>query len=402
MPSELPGFSMPADPGRDWVLPDYQGRSILNLVESLARLLGAAPQADVMPLRDGLSLDGERPGKIVLLILDGLGDAYLRTRGGGSRLLAARRGSLTSVFPSTTASAVTTFLTGLAPAVHGLNGWVTRDHLGELILPLPMVAEADGRALVGPFHRRRLFPYRTLFQRLAGESVVVTPSWLIDSTYSRRHNRGAKVLGYERLDELDATIAAALSGCGHGALVHAYYPGFDSLAHDAGIGSEALAAKFARIDAMFGRLADSLADSGVAVVVSADHGLIDAPLAELCLLGAHPEIAAMLSQPLWGERRAAWCVLREGARDEFGAALVDVFGERIDVLDAARVGQLGLLGPGHPHRDIEARIGDLLLLPRGAGTLVNEMHLQSLHPMAAVHGGLSATEMEVPLIVLAN
>ena len=25
MPSELPGFSMPADPGRDWVLPDYQG-----------------------------------------------------------------------------------------------------------------------------------------------------------------------------------------------------------------------------------------------------------------------------------------------------------------------------------------------------------------------------------------
>ena len=71
---------------------------------------------------------------------------------------------------------------------------------------------------------------------------------------------------------------------------------------------EALAAKFARIDAMFGRLADSLADSGVAVVVSADHGLIDAPLAELCLLGAHPEIAAMLSQPLWGERRAAWCV----------------------------------------------------------------------------------------------
>ena len=32
-----------------------------------------------MPLRDGLSLDGERPGKIVLLILDGLGDAYLRT-----------------------------------------------------------------------------------------------------------------------------------------------------------------------------------------------------------------------------------------------------------------------------------------------------------------------------------
>ena len=77
-------------------------------------------------------------------------------------------GSLTSVFPSTTASAVTTFSpASRRPFMVSTAG--SRDHLGELILPLPMVAEADGRALVGPFHRRRLFPYRTLFQRLAGE-----------------------------------------------------------------------------------------------------------------------------------------------------------------------------------------------------------------------------------------
>lgn len=394
------GLASPIVPRTRWVLPDYQGGSILNLVESLTRLLGADPQSDVLPLCDDPFLIMEPPRKVVLLVIDGLGDTYLRANGRGSHLLSTRRASLTSVFPSTTASAVTTLSTGLAPAVHGLNGWVARDHLGELILPLPMVGAADGAPLGGISHRRRLFPYRTLFQRLATRSVVVAPSWLIESTYSRQHNRGARRLAYESLDRLDEAIVAALACCGNGALVHAYYPGFDSLAHDVGVGADALAAKFARIDAMFGRLANRLACSGVLLVLTADHGLIDAPEEDICLLGAHPELASMLAQPLWGERRAAWCALKPGVGGEFVDALGDAFAGRIDVLTVAQVNEMGLLGPGRAHRDLGIRCGDMLLLPHDGGTLVNEANIEAVHPMRAVHGGMSAIEMEVPLVVL--
>src|SRR6185436_17335693 len=66
---------------------------------------------------------------IVLLIVDGLGDNYLQRRGAGSELARRRRASLTSVFPSTTASAITTSYTGRTPLEHGLTGWFT--YFGE-------------------------------------------------------------------------------------------------------------------------------------------------------------------------------------------------------------------------------------------------------------------------------
>src|ERR671925_563676 len=48
---------------------------------------------------------------------------------GGAALARRRRGSLTSVFPSTTASAITTSYTGRTPLEHGLTGWFT--YFGE-------------------------------------------------------------------------------------------------------------------------------------------------------------------------------------------------------------------------------------------------------------------------------
>src|SRR5512135_1734595 len=108
--------------GEAMVLPDYAGGSILNLMRSVAEACGAtglpyepARQLDPAELADAAN--------IVLLVIDGLGLDYLLRNGKDGALRGHLRGSLTSVFPSTTASAITTFLTGLAPQQHGLTGW---------------------------------------------------------------------------------------------------------------------------------------------------------------------------------------------------------------------------------------------------------------------------------------
>ena len=94
MPSELPGFSrcrpIPAGIGPALTT---RGDRFFNLVESLARLLGAAPQADVMPAARWAIARRRATREDRAADPRWLGDAYLRTRGGGSRLLAARRGS---------------------------------------------------------------------------------------------------------------------------------------------------------------------------------------------------------------------------------------------------------------------------------------------------------------------
>src|SRR5207244_4881376 len=99
--------------------PDYAGGSLVNLVASIVASRGGEPRHE--PLRN-FEL-ASRAQNLVLLIIDGLGDNYLMRHGAGSELARRRRHSLTSVFPSTTASAITTSYTGRTPLEHGLTGW---------------------------------------------------------------------------------------------------------------------------------------------------------------------------------------------------------------------------------------------------------------------------------------
>src|SRR4051812_115755 len=98
--------------------PDYSGGGLVNLMASIVEACGG--RAPHPPLRD-FAL-GE-PRNVVLLVVDGLGDNYLMQHGGA--LAAKRRRAITSVFPSTTASAITTTYTGATPLEHGLTGWFT-------------------------------------------------------------------------------------------------------------------------------------------------------------------------------------------------------------------------------------------------------------------------------------
>ena len=95
------------------VLPAYGGGSLVNLVASLVEARGGPRRHPPLALLEPRELAPAR--NIVLVIVDGLGDNYLMRQGKGGELARRRRGALTSVFPSTTASAITTSYTGRTP-----------------------------------------------------------------------------------------------------------------------------------------------------------------------------------------------------------------------------------------------------------------------------------------------
>lgn len=337
--------------------------------------------------------------KIVLMLLDGLGDQYLCAQGKGSKLHAARVGSLTSVFPSTTAAAITSLMTGLAPSAHGLNGWTSRGHGNVgLFEPLPMCYCASGKPIRNPFRLRRLFPYATLYERLSCPAIVLSPTYLVDTDYGKRHSRGAAVGGYDSLDDLPALLGSALERIAQGGLIYVYVPHFDAKAHDEGMDSPRLLEVFERLDRCFAAVVEQVASAGGQLLATADHGLIDAPEEDMICLGSVPELAEMLAMPLWGERRAAFCAVRPGCREAFAEALETSWPKRLEILACDEVLARGLLGPGVAHRDLAIRVGDFLLLPRMAGTVVDAARPDQVHLMRAVHGGLSAAEMDVPLL----
>src|ERR1044071_9525218 len=100
--------------------PDYGGAGLVNLMASIVAGRGGPPPHKTLTLLPPEKLLSAR--NLVLLIIDGLGSGYLQRRGAGGELARRRRGAITSVFPPTTASAITTSYTACSPLEHGLTG----------------------------------------------------------------------------------------------------------------------------------------------------------------------------------------------------------------------------------------------------------------------------------------
>lgn len=386
---------------RDTVMPDFGAGGLYGLIRAIAAFLDGAPWVAPSGAPVPRTLQPAAP-VVVFVLVDGLGDAFLLRHGQGSRLLAGRTGRITSVFPSTTASAMTTVLTGLAPAEHGLTGWFIRDdRFGGIIAPLPLTLRAGG-PVDGDETVRGLFPYPTLFMGRARPSVMVSPHYIAGSAFSRRHCRGARIVAYKGLDgmvDAVADAATALSASG-GGYIHAYYPDFDALSHETGCESDAVIEAFWHIDFAMERLACRLAPLQAHMLVSADHGFIDSPEAHLIDLDDHPDAVAMLDGPLSGERRAAFVDVRAGAEREFSAFFDAVLGDKAVLLRSADLLERGMLGPGPRHPRIGERMGSHTLLMQPGWTIRDRLAGEKVHQMIGVHGGLSSQEMWVPLVCM--
>lgn len=380
---------------RDSVLPDYGGDGLFALARGLRNWLEG--QQAVPPfVADGAS------GVTVLVVIDGLGDALLRgvADASSSALLAHRRGRLTSVFPSTTASAVTCLLTGLAPAEHGLTGWHIHDRrFGGVIAPLPL-QRRGGSALRSPFLLQRLFPYASMHAGARRPAVMVSPQEIAFSLFSRRHARGARIRPYQGLEQLGSAIEEEVRGLREtGGLVHAYYASFDAICHHFGCHSDKARTRFAAVDDFFARLLDRLAGSGADVLLTADHGFIDAPDEKRIRLERHPAFQSMLAAPLFGERRSTFCLARPGAEVELTAYAHEHFAGKAVLQPSERLVRAGLFGPGRMHRRLAERVGSHTLLMEPGWTMSDKLAGEMPPTMIGVHGGLSADEMWVPLVV---
>ena len=132
----MPPSDLAAHPAQT-VWPRYDGRSLLNLVTSLAGHFGVS--TGHAPLASPLPLDGIET--VVLVVADGLGHFPLEWHLGAGRLphLAALLdggtalySTATSTFPSSTMIAMTTLHTGASPAQHGWLG--TAIHAGGSVV----------------------------------------------------------------------------------------------------------------------------------------------------------------------------------------------------------------------------------------------------------------------------
>jgi len=377
------------------IFPNYTGGGLVNLVASVAQACGGHAPHPPLAAFSSVELAGAR--NIVLVILDGLGDRYLQRRGAGGELARRRREAMTSVFPSTTASAITTTYTARTPLEHGLTGWFSYfGAAGCVGAPLAFTSRGDQ----APLARRGVTPddiflSRSLFEALPVRSFVVTYRDIVDSSYNAWHCAGAERRAYETLKEFVAQVENVVKSGSERKFVYAYWPNFDRTSHRYGSESEEAFLQLRQIDEAYGKLIARLSGTDCAVIATADHGFVDVAPHESLEMPSF--LTSRLRFPLCGERRVAYCHVHEP--ESFMHAAKGWLEDRADIRLSRDLAAEGWFGPGEPHPRIAERIGDVTLLMRGHYTVKDWLAGESRHLHIGNHGGASEDEMMIPLIV---
>lgn len=379
------------------IMPDYHGGSIVNLMASIMQAFEAEDRL-YPPLR-ALPPARLTSRNIVLLVIDGLGHGCLITHCRDGVLVRHMKDRITSVFPATTATAITTFLTGTAPQQHGVTGWFTYfRELGAVLAVLPYQPRHGSPAPTVP--ARTLFDHVPVFDRLVARSHVVAPNRIAHSEFNIAHNGRARPHAFSSLGQMFKTIAQIVRAQGERNYIYAYWPEFDRLAHEHGIASREAVAHLAEIDAAFGNFLARIGGTSTTVIVTADHGFIDARPDQTIELDAHPQFARTLSLPLCGERRAAYCYVHESQRAQFVEYVAAHFAEFADLKDSGYLMESSYFGLGPPHAQLHERIGDYTLIMKDCFVIKDWLPGEPRYVHIGVHGGMCAQEMYVPLIVV--
>lgn len=381
-------------------LPDYHGGSIVNLAATLVSARGGADGL-YPPLRLLPPQDVAEARHLILMVVDGLGHDTLLRLGRGGSLHSHLRGGITSVFPSTTASAIPTFLTGLAPQQHALTGWHMHfREIGTIAAVLPFTARHGGPSLkTASVDPARLLAPSPIFNRMRTGSHVVSPNKIINSDFNSAFTGQAKKHGYASLDECFSRVAAIAKDTEQRSFIHVYWPTLDAIAHEYGIMSSQAGRCFERLDEAFGRFLAEIAGSDSAVVVTADHGFIDRSKDRLLELDDYPDLARMLVLPLCGEQRVVYAYVRPECCRDFEAFVTTRLGAAAALFRSHELLEAGWFGLGTPDPRLLDRIGHYTLVMRDNWTLADLLPGEKRHDMIGVHGGVSAAEMTVPLMV---
>jgi hypothetical protein len=360
----------------DPTLPTYERACITNVVPALLHTWDGP--TDWVPAE---ALDAER---VVLLVVDGLGWNQLRARPHLTPTLTAMEGGpITTVAPSTTATALTSISSGLPPGEHGVMGY--RIAVGTEVLNVLRwtVDGRDARVDIPPSSVQPEVPF-------AGHRPpVLTRAEFAGSGFTLAHLDSVRFTGYRTLGTLTAELVR-LTRAGE-PFAYAYYEGLDKVSHEYGLHAQ-YDEELRWIDHLVATLLSELPPD-TALVVTADHGQVETRDNVLELPSDVLTHVAMQS----GEGRFRWLHARAGRASALAESADALLGERAWVRARDQVVDEGWYGPKVTDA-AASRLGDVAVAAKGT-VAFHDPKDTGPYVLIGRHGSLTEDEMLVPLLV---
>ena len=377
---------------------------VLNLVD-LANATAAVVGAGSRPLTSGAEKIAGMIGPadhLILVAADGLGMALVDSLDADGFMRRHVAASLRTTFPSTTATAFTSLATGQWPNRHAALGWFTYiPDIDAVSTIIPFIRSADGASLTDlGLTIDRALPVPSRASEVDRPLLSLLPTAIAESTFSGYVSGGRPRTGYDAPEEAVASSGAAVLTASGPTYTYLYVPDVDYAGHALGFSDARTLAAAAALERLLEGLAHRLAGRA-RIVVTADHGGLDADGERVHLLRASDPLVRLLRREPSGDSRAVYFHVREGDEREFEDMFRDRFGDRFFLLTTGEAEEVELFGPGCLSDEVRRRLGTFVALSSGVDVILYDWPTRSEddQPFVGYHSGLTPAEMLIPLIV---
>ena len=291
---------------------------------------------------------------------------------------------------------------GLWPSQHGTLGWWTYlKQINGPVTALPFTRMLDGNSLeeLG-VAGECLFNAEPYLRTSDSEISGLLPSDIYASTFSGYALGGNPVNKYSSMEE-GFQLATNLLKSNEGPdFIYFYVPDVDSNAHKYGIDHECTKAAVTEVDRLCRILHDEMERSNIRVIITADHGHLEANEYEKIAINEKVLEAGLIQQPVSGDARVSYMRFDQESADVTHAALVGFFGDEFQLITSQEAIMWQLFGP-IMNEISKDRLGDLIAISKGSSIACwsEEGQSGSMLDLKSVHSGLTKREMEVPLII---
>lgn len=360
---------------------------LAEITPSIFAGLGLSDSTDTLGL-------GQSPhGRECLFLIDGLGEAALNDYAEFAPTLSnlANFGPVSTAFPSTTVTSLTTLMTGVLPGAHGMLGYTIR------------VPRSGGRLLNSLKWDERVDPLTwqpipTLFERAAVAGIRVShvaAKRYEGSGFTAAAFRGAEYRGANILTEM--VEQASLSLKKSPGFTYVYINEVDVAGHSDGVGSEKWLGALAYADQVAAALVEGL-PRGTRIWVTADHGMVNAK--EKIVLGRENSLLEGISL-VAGEPRARHLYLDDDhlsgeGPNEVATRYREFFDNRINVYTRKEAVESQLFGEVVSEASFD-RMGDVIAVPHDEIVLIDPLRADLESSMVGHHGAMTDAERLVPL-----
>ena len=376
------------------VLPNYE-HCILSTITSILKYYNVNTKHKSLENLDKILEKKYR--NVVFLFLDGMGEHILGNISPNGYFAENKIDCVTSVYPSTTTAALTTYYAGKPPYETGWIAW--SQYFKEYGRSLDMLSHKESylkedisKARMNVFEK--IVNYTSVFEQIESASPKVR-AFEVMPKYSDRRSR--RTVTADDIDEIMENIEVLCELPGEN-FIMAYSDKPDGLLHKFGTDSDEAKEYVLEAEKKVKELAEKLSDDTL-IIISADHGHKNIEKAYSLL--EYPEIMECLYMPMALESRTVTFWVKDDMKKVFEERFNSIFKDEFWLMTKEEFLEKHFLGYGEKHPKIDEFLGNYIALSISSSIITIETFLaEGKKIKKSTHCGLTEDEMEVPVIVI--